>query len=129
MKGKANITGTLKLGKGAQFWAYVSPSNNTSKNVTKWEVILQQTDGNWTGKITSDNPEQQLQTPGLSGIFKVTVNASGPKFAWKKLTPASYSKPDIGCNSNCSSMIGIVSNEDGTDANYWTTWDAICSME
>ena len=128
MKGKVNISGTLKLGGGAQFWAYISPSDNTSENVTKWEVVVEQKDGNWIGKITSDNPEKQLQTPGLSGEFYVIVHASGPKFSWKKLSPTSYSKPDIGCNSNCSSMIGIVSNEDGTDANYWTTWDAICSM-
>lgn len=115
------------LGGGAQFWAYVSPQNNTSQNVTWWQVRLQQTGGNWAGTITSDNPQQILQTPELSGTFDVAVIASGPGFSQKRLTPQSGSKPNIGCNSNCAAMVGIVSNADGTDANYWTTWDAICS--
>jgi hypothetical protein len=33
---------------------------------------------------------------------------------------------DIGCNTNCASMVGIVANPDGHSANYWTTWDAYC---
>lgn len=111
---------------GCQFWAYISPQNDTKDNVTKWEVTISQKDGNWVGKITSDDPYQQLQTPGLSGVFNVKVVASGPKMAEKALTPADYSKPDVGCNSNCKAMVGIVSNPDGTDANYWTVWDAIC---
>ena len=129
MSGTANVTVPLTLGNGAKFWAYVSPQNHTSTNVTSWSVTIQQQGGNWSGKITSKNPYQQLQTPGLSGIFNVTVEASGPKFKEKKLTPQSGSKPDVGCNSNCAAMIGIVSNPDGTDANYWTVWDAICSRE
>lgn len=128
MKGLVNIEGTITLGKGAGFWAYISPQHETSKNVTKWEVVIQQIDGNWYGKITSDNPEKQLQTPGLSGIFKVTVMASGPKFEWKKLEPKTGYDPNIGCNSNCYSMVKIVSNEDGADAFYANTWDAICSI-
>jgi hypothetical protein len=127
MSGVANVTGPLTLGKGASFWAYVSPQNHTSTNVTSWSVKITQQGGNWTGEITSKNPQQQLQTPNLSGIFDVVVEASGPKFKEKKLTPQSGSKPDVGCNSNCAAMIGIVSNPDGTDANYWTVWDAICS--
>ncbi|MGD0831273.1 MAG: hypothetical protein ABR907_10045 [Terracidiphilus sp.] len=127
MSGVANVTGSLALGKGASFWAYVSPQNHTSTNVTSWSVKITQQGGDWSGEITSKNPQQQLQTPGLSGIFNVVVEASGPKFPEKKLTPQSGSKPDVGCNSNCAAMIGIVSNPDGTDANYWTVWDAICS--
>jgi hypothetical protein len=127
MAGVANVKGTLKLGNGAMFWAYVSPQQETSKYVTKWSVTVQQKDGNWAGTITSDNPEQQLQTPGLSGIFTVIVKASGPKFAEKTLTPKPESKADIGCNSNCAGMIGIVAVPGGADANYWTVWDALCS--
>lgn len=127
MAGVANVQGTLKLGNGAMFWAYVSPQQETDKYVTKWSVTVQQKDGNWAGTITSDNPDQQLQTPELSGIFKVIVRASGPKFAEKILTPLPDSKADIGCNSNCAGMIGIVATADGTDANYWTVWDALCS--
>jgi hypothetical protein len=127
MAGVANVQGTLKLGKGAMFWAYVSPQHETEKNVTKWSVTVQQKDGNWAGTITSDNPDQQLQTPELSGIFKVIVTASGPKFAETTLTPLPHHPEDVGCNSNCAAMIGIVATADGTGANYWTVWDALCS--
>lgn len=118
--------GELELGGGAQFWAYISPQNNTAQNVTNWKVTLQQQDGNWTGTITSQNPQQILQTPNLSGIFKVTVVGSGPNMPEHQLSPKPGSRPDIGCNSNCAAMVLIVSNADGTDANYQTTWDAIC---
>ena len=117
---------TVKLGNGAQFWAYISPQNETSKYVTKWQVKIEQTNGNWVGIIDSANPRKQLQTPNLSGVFKVTVTASGPKFGEKKLAPQSGSKPDIGCNSNCAAMVDIVAAEGGGDANYWTVWDAFC---
>ncbi|MEM9542710.1 MAG: hypothetical protein AAGA60_24865 [Cyanobacteria bacterium P01_E01_bin.42] len=113
-------------GKGAQFWAYVSPQNDTENMVTQWTVKIEATDNNWVGIITSDNPKEILQTPNLSGIFKVTVTASGVKFSEKNLSPTSDSKPDIGCNSNCAAMVGIVATADGTDANYWTVWDALC---
>jgi hypothetical protein len=116
--------GVLKLGGGAQFWVYISPQNNTDKVVTKWSVQFQQ--GNWTGTINSDRPRQILQTPGLSGIFNVTVNASGPNFPSTKLTPGPGCQPNIGCNSNCASMVVIVATPDGKGANYCTTWDAIC---
>lgn len=120
-------SGEASLGGGAQFWAYISPQNDTSKNVTKWSVTLQQQDGNWSGTITSENPQQILKTPGLSGVFNVKVTASGPNMKEKELTPQQGSKPDVGCNDNCAAMVGIVSNADGTDANYWTVWDAICN--
>ncbi len=117
----------ITVGGGAQFWAYISPQHETSKNITKWSVTLEQKDNNWIGKITSDNPYEILKTPNLSGIFNVTVIVSGPKLPEKKITNLPDSKPDVGCNSNCSAMVGIVSNEEGTDANYWTVWDAFCS--
>ncbi len=110
---------------GAQFWAYISPSNNTSKWITSWKVTLSQ--GNWQNSITSANPQQMLQTPGLSGIFDVVVTASGPNMPEKQLSVQAGSNPNIGCNNNCASMVGIVSNETGTDAQYWTVWDAYCS--
>lgn len=120
------VAGKVVLGNGALFWAYVSPQNNTDKVVTKWAVTLQQLNGNWSGTITSDNPTQQLQTPGLSGIFKVTVVASGPNFGPVHLAPQAGSKADVGCNSNCAAMVGIVANAAGTGAEYWTVWDAFC---
>lgn len=117
-----------QLGNGAQFWAYISPQHETSKYVTKWQVRIEQTDGNWAGIINSEDPMKKLQTPNLSGVFKVTVTASGPKFDEKKLSPDPESNPDIGCNSNCASMVGIAATEDGSDARYWTTWDAFCKQ-
>ena len=116
----------VKLGDGAQFWAYVSPQNETSKYVTKWQVKIEQTDGNWAGTISSEDPTKILRRPKLSGVFKVTVTASGPKFGEKKLSPKPESKPDIGCNSNCFAMVGIVATKGGDDAQYWTVWDAFC---
>lgn len=116
-----------QLGGGAQFWAYISGQNETPTRVTKWEVRIEQTDGNWVGSITSENPRENLKTPGLSGVFNVRVTASGPEFGETELTPLPESKADIGCNENCASMVGIVASETGVGANYWTTWDAICS--
>jgi hypothetical protein len=120
------VSSRVELGAGAQFWAYVSPQNNTDKNVTKWEVTLRQENGNWTGRITSDQPEKTLQTPALSGTFQVTVMASGPQFSQTQLTSLPDTQPNIGCNANCAAMIGIVATPDGKGANYWTVWDAFC---
>jgi hypothetical protein len=116
----------VESGNGAQFWAYVSPQHETLKYVTKWEVRFEQADGNWSGTIDSDNPEEILQTPSLSGIFKVTVRASGHEFEEQILTPKPGSKPNIGCKSNCTAIVGIVATKGGGGAHYWTTWDAIC---
>jgi hypothetical protein len=116
----------FKGGGGAQFWAYISSQNETAQYVNKWIVKLGQKDGNWTGFISSDDPTKILKTPNLSGIFNVRVIASGPLFKEKQLTNLPDSKPDIGCNSNCHAMVGMVATEDGTDAHYWTVWDAFC---
>jgi hypothetical protein len=118
--------GSLQLGGGAQFWAYISPQNNTAKVVTNWAVQFQQ--GNWTGTITSANPRQILQTPNLSGIFNVTVTGSGPNFPPMKFTAQSGCNANIGCNSNCASMVAIIATPDGRSASYCTTWDAICHL-
>lgn len=126
MAGIANISGTLKLGGGAQFWVYISPKNNTAKYLKKWSVTFSQ--GRWSGTITSANPEQNLQTPGLSGVFKLkVVGTIGPILQPHALSPGAGCNADIGCNSNCSSMVTIVAKAGGTDATYCTTWDAICS--
>jgi len=119
-----NSLAPLATQEGAQFWGYISPQNDTEKKVTDWTITL--TQGNWVGKIDSAHPENILKTPGLSGTFDVLVEASGPDMKMKKLTPQKGSSVNIGANSNCSSMVGIVANEDGSDAQYWTTWDAFC---
>ena len=119
-----DVVGAAELGNGARFWAYISPQNNTSAVVTKWSVTLQQLNGNWAGTITSDDPQQQLQTPGLSGVFKVIVTASGPNFGPVTLAPKPGSQADVGCNSNCAAMVGIVADPVGGGAQYWPVWDA-----
>jgi hypothetical protein len=116
---------SLTVGNGAKFWAYVSPQNDTKENVTNWSVTIEQ--GDWSGTITSGDPYEQLQTSGMSGIFKVTVTGSGPQMPQQTLTVQDGSNPEVGCNSNCAAMVGIVSSPDGTSAQYWTVWNAFCS--
>ena len=104
-------SGEVELGNGARFWAYI-----------------EQQDGNWSGTITSKDPQANLQTPGLSGVFKVTVTAKyGAGLQPRQLKPQQGSKPEVGCNSNCAAMVGIVATPGGGDAQYWTVWDAYCN--
>lgn len=129
--GIANSSGTLTVGNGAQFWVYLSPQNDTSKMITKWQVTFSQ--GNWIGMISSENPTQQLQTPNLSGIFDIKVEMwSGSTNSWRQIPPQQGSTNEIGCNSNCASMVGIVADSTNPplgaiNAHFWTTWDAFCS--
>jgi hypothetical protein len=119
-------SGEVTLGNGAQFWAYISPQNDTAKYVHDWTVTFSQ--GGWTGSISSNDSSPTLQTPGLSGVFNVKVTAKvGAVLQPRTLEPQEGSNPDIGCNSNCASMVGIVATPGGANANYWTTWDAICN--
>jgi hypothetical protein len=110
---------------GAQFWVHISPQHGTEQYIQQWEVRFQSSD--WTGSITSDNPQEILQTPGLSGVFEVIVIASGPTLPRTHLTPLPDSKPQIGCNGNCAAMVGIIAGADGGEAHYWTVWDALCN--
>jgi hypothetical protein len=119
--------GQLIVGNGARFWSYLSTEYNTPQFVTEWNIQIQQENGNWTDVISSADPGYEPQTPGLSGIFKLRVTASGPNFGTIALSPTSWSKPDIGCHANCAAMIGIVAAPDGKSAQYWTTSDAYCS--
>ncbi|HEY0013881.1 MAG TPA: hypothetical protein VGB79_13650 [Allosphingosinicella sp.] len=115
----------LTLGDGAQFTVYISPHNDTAKVVTDWVVTF--TQGNWTGQITSKQGSgSMLKTPNLAGVFNLVAVASGPNMKEQKLLPLPSSPADIGCNNNCASMVTIVANEDGTGANYGTTWDIYC---
>lgn len=129
--GTANSTGTLVVGKGAQFWVYLSPQNDTAKMIQRWRVIFQQ--GTWSATISSDNPTEQIQTPGLSGIFDVSVEVmSGSTGTWREVPPQAGSSNQIGCNSNCASMVGIVADSTNPpigsiNAHFWCTWDAFCS--
>lgn len=134
MSGLANSSKELKLGNGAQFWVYLSPQNNTANVVKGWSVTFSQ--GNWSDSITSENPTKQIQTPNLSGNFDIKItekdfSTNPPREV--DIPAQAPSRNVIGCNSNCSSMVGIVADEKpllgGSNAQFWTTWDALCSNE
>ncbi|WP_294211377.1 hypothetical protein [uncultured Chryseobacterium sp.] len=126
----ANSSGQLVVGGGAQFWAYLSPENDTSKMITQWKVTFSQ--GNWSDSISNENPTKQLKTPGLSGIFDIKVETlSGSTGTWRAIPPKDGSKNQIGCNSNCAAMVGIVADSTSpapgaVNAHFWTVWDAFC---
>ncbi|HEV7814234.1 MAG TPA: hypothetical protein VGP06_03935 [Janthinobacterium sp.] len=69
-----------------------------------------------------------MQKPNLSGEFtvKVTASLNGTTPIDLTLQPSPDSQRNVGCNSNCAAMIGIVASEDGKSATYWTVWDAMC---
>jgi len=131
--GKANSSGQVNLGDGAQFWAYISPQNDTEKMITNWRVTLSQ--GNWKDSITSEEPEKMLKTPGLSGIFEVQVEVlSGSTGQWQEIPPVPESTHEIGCGYNCAAMVGIVADSTSPpigsiNAKFWTVWNAICNRQ
>jgi hypothetical protein len=112
-----------QLGGGAQFW--VDVANDAKPFITTWKVTISNND--WSGAVSSDNPREILKTPGLSGDFNVSVWAEGPDFDWQELSAGEGCQANIGCNSNCASMVGLSTSPDGKSANYCTTWDAACS--
>lgn len=132
MAGLANTNGEVKLDGGAQFWVYLSPQHDTAKVIKNWSVTFSQ--GNWSESITSDDPTKQIKTPNLSGKFNIKITeidySTNPprEIAIPALPPSTNL---IGCNSNCASMVGILADEKpvpgGTNAKFWTTWDALCS--
>lgn len=115
-------------GGGAQFWGYISGQYDTPRIVTQWRIRLQHTTSDWAGEITSDNPMTMLKTPNLSGEFTVSVWASGPNFPERRLEllydPTIPHDPNISCRENNAGMIGIVADEDGLGAKYWTISNA-----
>ncbi|MEE9407889.1 MAG: hypothetical protein V3V28_07425 [Polaribacter sp.] len=131
MSGLANTENTIILGGGAQFWVYLSPQNNTANVVKGWSVKFSQ--GSWSDSITSENPTKQIKTNGLSGIFDIEVtelnNSTNPPMR-VNIPAQAGSVNEIGCNSNCSSFVGIIADEKpllgGANAKFWTTWDALC---
>jgi hypothetical protein len=126
----ANSSGNVQLGNGAQFWVYLSPQNETSKMISTWRVTFSQ--GNWSDSISSENPTKQIHTPNLSGIFDIKVELlSASTGTWRQIPPQAGSYNEIGCNSNCASMVGIVAGSTkppigAINAHFWTTWDAMC---
>ena len=128
----ANSSGQVTLGNGAQFWVYLSPQNDTSKMISTWRVTFSQ--GDWSDFISSENPTKQIQTPHLSGIFDIKVELlSGSTGTWRQIPPQTGSNNEIGCNSNCASMVGIVADSTNPligsiNAHFWTPWDAMCGV-
>jgi phospholipase C len=110
---------------GASFGAYLAPENTTSVMLTHWSARITSRDGSWSGSITSEQPGEILQTPDLSGVFDVTVVASGPHMPEKQLAPLRESRADISCDSHHRAMVGIVAAPDGRDAEYWTAGNTV----
>jgi hypothetical protein len=131
-KFNANAPEQILLGNGARFWVYLSPQNDTSKMISTWRVTFSQ--GNWADSITSEDPTKQIQTPNLSGMFDIKVELlSGSTGTWRQIPPQEGSNYEIGCNSNCASMVGIIADSTSPapgaiNAHFWTTWDALCRM-
>jgi hypothetical protein len=110
-------------GNGAMFFPYISPANDTATWVTRWVILVQQ--GNWMGLLTSNNP-QALASKGLSGIFQVTVLASGPNLPWSLLVPQDGSTAEIGVGLTCVGIVGVVAAPNRNTAQFWTVRDAVC---
>lgn len=117
-------------GGGAQFWGYVSGMQHTPEVVTKWRITLRHKQSDWMGVISSnDHPNKEmLKTPGLSGEFTVEVIACGPGFSERRLEllddPTIPHNPCISCRDDNAGMIGIVADENGRGAKYWTISNA-----
>jgi hypothetical protein len=130
--GLANSQSQINLGGGAQFWVYLSPQNDTEKMITTWRVTFSQ--GDWQDSITSENPRKNLQTPELSGIFQIKIEVlSASTGNWQEIPPLPGSANEIGCNSNCMSMVGIAADSTSPppgsiNAKFWTVWDALCNV-
>jgi hypothetical protein len=126
----ANSPDQVQLGGGAQFWVYLSPQNDTSKMISTWRVTFSQ--GNWSDVISSDDPTKQIQTPNLSGMFDIKVELlSGSTGGWRQIPPQAGSYNEIGCNSNCAAMVGLVADSlnpppGAINAHFWTVFDALC---
>lgn len=109
---------------GAKFRVLVPPQNQTSKKVLNWRVVISQVD--WLDSITDKNPRKQIRTDGLSGLFHINVeilcSASG---LWQSIKPIEGSLNRTRCNSNSTTMIGIVidtntSSIQTCNAKFWT---------
>lgn len=126
-----NAPASIQLGNGARFWVYLSPQNDTAKQIQQWRVTFSQ--GNWSDVISSDDPAHQIQTPKLSGTFDIKVELlSGSTGTWRQIPAQQGSNNEIGCNINCASMVGIVADSTmpapgAINAHFWTTWDALCT--
>ncbi len=119
----------LVLGGGAQFWGYLSGQNHSLEIITDFRIVLQHTTSDWMGEITySSYTEGMLKTPNLEGKFKVTVYAKGTTFEETRLEvaddPTIEHNPDIMCRADNAGMIGIIADEDGKGAKYWTISNA-----
>lgn len=130
LKDKLVLREDTVLGGGAQFWGYLSGMYHSQEIITDFRIVLQHTTSDWMGEITySSYKEGMLKTPDLEGKFTVTVYASGTTFAEKRLEllddPTIEHNPDIECRADNAGMIGIVADEDGKDAKYWTISNAM----
>ncbi len=110
---------------GSRFWVTLQ-GGSFENNFREWCVTIRHTRSDWSGSITSRNPGFILEARHLSGLFSVDVVASGSHFKEKSLTVKEGSDDHVVCDPNCTSMIGIGLNAEGSGAFFWTVSNAIC---
>ncbi len=109
---------------GAHFWVSIDPKGNTAEQLRDWKVVFCHLKTGWIGEITSVKPNENLHTPGLSGLFSVEVYVTGLFGEWEKIDAQTSSNPMIGCKKNCASMVEISTNKTGFE--YSTKWNVLC---
>lgn len=120
------IADSNTLEKKIEFWAYLSPQNNSFKKIKNWRVIVSQE--NWSETITNENPNKKIEKKGLNGLVNVSVEIyCSKKNLWKNLIPVDDSTNRIEFNSKCISIVFGIFAEKKADSNqkpkakFWTS--------
>lgn len=120
------IANSNTFDKKFQFWAYLSPQNDSLKKIKNWRVIVSQE--NWSETITDKNPTKKIEKKGLKGLINVSVEIyCNRKKLWENLKPVDDSKNTIEFNSNCISIVfGIFTEKEvllnqKANAKFWTS--------
>ncbi len=111
---------------GAHFWVSISSKNETAEKLKDWKVVFCHLKTGWIGEINSDNPNQNLFTPGLSGLFSVEAFVTGPHDEWQKIEAEEGTNPMIGCKKHCASMVEISRKSSSSAFQYSTKWNVLC---
>lgn len=127
------IANSNTLEKKFQFWAYLSPQNNSFKKIKNWRVIVSQE--NWSDTITNKNPTKKIEKKGLNGLVNVSVEIyCSTKGLWEDLMPVDGSTNTIEFSSKCISIVfGIFAEKEllsnqKTNAKFWTSLEPKYTM-
>jgi hypothetical protein len=127
------IANSNTLDKKFQFWAYLSPQNNSFKKIKNWRVIVSQE--NWSETITNENPDKKIEKKGLNGLVNVSVEIyCSRNNLWENLIPVDNSVNTIEFNSRCISIVfGIFAEKEihsnqKTNAKFWTSLEPKYTM-